>query len=168
KISFFKAIRWRNPNARWWDLAGLGIVLLFAIQGLGHFLPIPKEVPFDKFFENARDAYLTSIFAISFGPFMEEVLFRGFLYPVLARRIGMVASILITGITFGLIHGAQLSFAWGPVLMISVVGIVLTTVRAIKKSVAASLIVHIAYNFTLTALTFVGTGGFRHLDRLTQ
>jgi hypothetical protein len=67
-----------------------------------------------------------------------------------------------------LIHGAQLSFAWGPVLMISVVGIVLTTVRAIKKSVAASLIVHIAYNFTLTALTFVGTGGFRHLDRLTQ
>jgi uncharacterized protein len=167
RISFFKAIGWNAP-LRWWNLAGLGVVLLFAIQGLGHFLPVPKEVPFDKFFENARDAYLTSIFAISFGPFMEEVLFRGFLYPVLARRIGMIASILITSILFGLVHGAQLSFSWAPVLMISIVGIVLTTVRALKKSVASSLIVHIAYNFTLTSLTYIGTGGFKHLEKLTQ
>ncbi len=167
KVSFFQAIKWNAPS-RWSGLAGLGVVLLIVIQGLGHFLPIPKEVPFDKFFENARDAYVTSIFAISFGPFMEEVLFRGFLYPVLARRVGMIASILITGVFFGMVHGAQLSFSWGPVLMISIVGIVLTTVRALKKSVSSSLIVHIAYNFTLTALTFIGTGGFKHLDKLTQ
>ena len=129
---------------------------------------MPKEVPFDKFYANMRDAYLTSIFAVSFGPFMEEVLFRGLLYPVLARRIGIVASIFITGIAFGLIHGLQLSFAWGPVLLIVIVGIVLTTVRAMSKSVGASLTVHVAYNFTLTAITYVQTGGFRHLEKLTQ
>jgi hypothetical protein len=168
RISFFESIRWNWPSQRWLGLAALGIGLLIAIQALGHFLPMPKEVPFDKFFGNTRDAYFTSLFAISVGPFMEELLFRGFLYPTLARRLGMGASILLTGIAFGLVHGLQLSFAWGPVLMIVIVGIVLTTVRALKKSVAASLIVHIAYNFTLTALTFVGTGGFRHLDKLTQ
>lgn len=168
QVPFLRAIGWNWPRNQWWSLVGLGVVLLFAIQGLGHFLPIPKEVPFDKFFSTPRDAYLTSLFAISFGPFMEEILFRGFLYPVLARRIGMAASIVITGVAFGLVHGLQLSFAWGPVLMISVVGIVLTTVRAVKRSVAASMIVHIAYNFTLTVLTFVATGGFRHLEKLTQ
>ncbi|HEY1801137.1 MAG TPA: type II CAAX endopeptidase family protein [Terriglobales bacterium] len=167
-VSFFRAIGWNWPRGRWLGLAGIGVVLLIGIQGIGHFLPIPKDVPFDKFFATTRDAYLTSLFAITFGPFMEEILFRGFLYPVLARRIGMIASIVLTGVAFGLVHGLQLSFAWGPVLMISVVGIVLTTVRAVKRSVAASMIVHIAYNFTLTVLTFVGTDEFRHLEKLTQ
>lgn len=166
-VPFFQAIRWNWPS-RTWLFVGLGVVLLIAIQVLGHFLPMPKEVPFDKFFANTRDAYLTSIFAISLGPFMEEVLFRGFLYPVLARRIGVVTSILITGIAFGLVHGVQLSFAWAPVLLIVIVGIVLTTVRATSKSVGASLTVHIAYNFTLSALTYAQTGGFHHLDKLTQ
>ena len=167
QTSFMKAIRWNWPW-RWWNLVGLGVILLFAIQGLGHVLPMPKGVPFDKYFGNTRDAYLTSIFAISFGPFMEEILFRGLLYPVLARRIGMLASIVITGIAFGMIHSIQLGFSWGPVLLICIVGIVLTTVRAVKKSVAASLIVHIAYNSTLTVLTFAITSGFRHLDKMMQ
>jgi membrane protease YdiL (CAAX protease family) len=168
RVSFFDAIRWNWPGQGAWLLFGSGIVLLVAIQVLGHFLPVPKEVPFDKFFENARDAYFTSIFAISLGPFMEELLFRGFLYPVLARRIGMIASIVLTGIAFGMVHGLQLAFAWGPVLMLSLVGIVLTTVRAVRRSVSASLIVHIAYNLTLTVITFVGTSGFKHLEKLTQ
>lgn len=167
-VSFFKALRWNWPSQTWLRFAGVGIVLFIGIQVLGHFLPMPKEVPFDKFYENTRDAYLTSIFAISFGPFMEELLFRGFLYPMLARRTGMVASIAITGTFFGLIHGLQLSFAWGPVLLIILVGIVLTTVRAISRSVGASLIVHIAYNFTLTAFTYAHTDGFRHLEKLKQ
>lgn len=168
RIPFFRAIRWNWPSSNWLIFAGVGIVLLIVVQVLGHFLPMPKEVPFDKFFATMRDAYLTSIFAISFGPFMEEIIFRGFLYPVLARRIGIVASIIITGTLFGLIHSLQLSFAWGPVLLIILVGIVLTIIRAISKSVGASLTVHVAYNFMLTALTYVQTGGFRHLERLTQ
>lgn len=168
RVPFFQGIRWNWPSRSWTWLAGLGIALLIVVQVLGHFLPMPKEVPFDKFFENTRDAYLTSIFAISLGPFMEELLFRGFLYPVLARRMGMTASIIITGIVFGLVHSLQLSFAWGPVLMIVVVGLVLTTVRALMKSVGASLTVHIFYNLTLTVITCIGTGGFRHLDKLTQ
>ena len=168
QVSFLQAIRWNWPSQTWLLFAGLGIGLLIAIQVLGHFLPMPKEVPLDKFFQSARDAYLTSIFAISFGPFMEELLFRGILYPVLARRTGMIASIVITGTLFGLIHGLQLSFAWGPVLLIILVGIALTIIRAISKSVGASLIVHIAYNSTLTVLSYIQTDGFRHLERLKQ
>lgn len=168
RTPFFQAIRWNWPSRSWPIFVGFGVLVLIAVQVLGHFLPMPKEVPFDKFFQNTRDAYLTSIFAISFGPFMEELFFRGFLYPVLARRIGMIASIVITGTLFGLMHVVQLSFAWGPVLLLIFVGIVFTIVRAISKSVGASLIVHVAYNSALTAISFVQTGGFRHLEKLTQ
>ena len=59
-------------------------------------------------------------------------------------------------------------FSWGPVLVIFLVGTVLTMVRAYKNSVAAGLLVHVAYNGTLSVLMFVGTDGFRHLEKLNQ
>ena len=48
-------------------LDALGGLLLFGLQGIAHFLPIPKEVPFDQFFKRPIDAWLTSIFAVSLG-----------------------------------------------------------------------------------------------------
>jgi membrane protease YdiL (CAAX protease family) len=98
---------------------------------------------------------------------MEELFFRGFLYPVLARRLGAVASVVITAAAFGLLHCAQLKYSWA-VLIIFLVGVMLTTVRAITKSVGASFLVHVGYNATLSALIFAATSGFRHLERLNQ
>jgi hypothetical protein len=59
-------------------------------------------------------------------------------------------------------------FAWGPVLIIFLVGLVLTMVRARQNSVAAGLIIHMAYNATLSALLFAATDGFRHLEKMSQ
>jgi len=59
-------------------------------------------------------------------------------------------------------------FAWGPVLVIFLVGTVLTMIRAYKNSVAAGLVVHMAYNSTISVLMFVATDGFRHLEKLNQ
>jgi len=99
---------------------------------------------------------------------MEELFFRGFLYPVLARRLGMGAGVFLTALAFGLIHALQLGFAWAPVLLIFLVGTVLTMVRALTQSVAATFVVHAAYNSTLTVLTFIATDGFRHLEKLNR
>jgi membrane protease YdiL (CAAX protease family) len=54
------------------------------------------------------------------------------------------------------------------VLVIFMVGLALTITRAVTKSVAASLVMHMAYNGALSILLFVGTDGFRHLERLNQ
>jgi membrane protease YdiL (CAAX protease family) len=165
---FFRAIHWNWPGGTPVPLVGLGAILLIGLQVLAHFLPIPKTVPMDQFFQTPLDAYLTSIFAISLGPFMEELFFRGFLYPVLARRLGVTVAILLTGVAFASIHAVQLGFAWGAVLIIFLVGITLTGVRAVTGSVGSSFLVHVSYNLTLTVLTFAGTAGFRHMERLNQ
>jgi len=98
---------------------------------------------------------------------MEELFFRGFLYPVLARRLGMVIAIGLTSLAFAGLHFAQLGYSWA-VLIIFLVGVALTTVRAVTKSVAASFLLHVGYNGTLSLLMFVVTGGFRHLEKLNQ
>jgi uncharacterized protein len=87
---------------------------------------------------------------------------------VLARGLGLPIAVFLTALAFALLHGAQLGFAWGPVLVIFLVGTVLTMVRAKKNSVAAGVILHMAYNGTITAAMFAATDGFRHLEKLNQ
>ena len=132
---------------------------------LGRFLPMPKHTPFDQFLARPSDAYLTAAFAVSLGPLMEELFFRGFLYPVLARRLGVAWGILLTALPFGLIHLFQYGYAWGAVLIIFLVGVVLTAVRAATKSVASSFLAHVGYNGTLMLLAAWATDGFRHMEK---
>ncbi len=163
---FWQPLRWRWP-AQWPAFLFGGALLYFALAGIGQLLPIPKHLPIDRFFANSREATIMSVFAVTFAPFMEELFFRGFLYPVLARRLGVLAGIVLTSAAFGILHGAQLKYSWA-VLLIFLVGVVLTTVRAITKSVAASFLMHVGYNGTLSMLMYVVTGGFRHLEKLNQ
>jgi hypothetical protein len=164
---FWDAVRWNWPKASWGGFLFLGVLLYFALIGLGQWLPIPKHLPIDRFFQTAREASVMTLIAVTLAPLMEELFFRAFLYPVLARKLGTVIAILITSGLFGILHGAQLGYSWA-VLIIFLVGIVLTTVRAMTKSVASSFLVHVGYNGTLSALLFFATSGFRHLEKLTQ
>jgi uncharacterized protein len=161
---FGQAIRWNWPGKAAVSFLGVGVLML-TLDFLSRFLPMPKTTPFDQFFARPADAYLTAIFAVSFGPLMEELFFRGFLYPVLARRIGILWAILFTALPFGLIHAVQYGYAWGAVLVIFLVGVVLTTVRAFTKSVAASFLAHAGYNGALMILSAIATDGFRHMDK---
>jgi membrane protease YdiL (CAAX protease family) len=164
---FFTAIHWNWPaNVIVYVLTGF--ILSVALQALAHFLPIPKELPIDSFFKTPAEAWALGLLSITLAPLMEELFFRGFLYPVLERKIGVPIAIFLTAFSFALLHGAQLMFSWGPVLVIFLVGMVLTVVRAKTNSVAAGVIIHMAYNGTLTLAMFAATDGFRHLEKLNQ
>ena len=162
---FAAAIHWNWPTSPGAYLLA-GIVLSVSLQLVAHLLPIPKNLPIDNFFGTPAEAWVLTIFGVTLAPIMEELLFRGFLYPVLNRHLGMDAAVLLTALGFALLHGSQLRFAWGPLLVIFLVGLVLTIVRARKNSVAASLLMHVAYNATLSGLMFAATDGFRHLEKL--
>ena len=165
RTRFWQAIRWNWPGMLGVSMLGLGVLML-SLDLLGRYLPMPKTTPFDQFFARPSDAYLTVAFAVTLGPLMEELFFRGFLYPVIARRMGIVWGIVLTALPFGLIHAFQYGYAWGAVLIIFLVGVVLTTVRATTKSVASSFLAHVGYNGTLMVLAAVATDGFRHMEKL--
>lgn len=163
-VPFWQAIGWNWSKGATLKFLGLG-VLTVALDLLSRYLPMPRNTPFDEFFARPRDAYLTVIFAVSFAPLMEEVFFRGFLYPVLARRMGAVWAVLLTALPFGLIHYATYR-SWSPVLVVALVGVVLTLVRAVTRSVAASFLVHVGYNGTLMLIAALATDGFRHMEKV--
>jgi membrane protease YdiL (CAAX protease family) len=164
---FFTAIRWNWPSGKALWFSVFGIVLAFVVEGMARFLPIPKSLPMDKFFNDATSAYLMAFFGVLIAPVLEELFFRGMLFPTLRRGMGTLVALLLTAAAFASIHGAQLGYAWAPILSIFVVGLVLTIVRERTDSVAASVLTHSGYNFTLFALLWVGSDHFHHLEKLT-
>jgi membrane protease YdiL (CAAX protease family) len=164
---FLAAIHWNWPsNIALYVLAGFALAV--ALQFLAQFLPIPKGLPIDNFFRTSAEVWALSILSVALAPLMEELFFRGFLYPVLARSFGLPIAVFATALAFALLHGMQLMFSWGPLLVIFLVGLALTVVRARNNSVAACVLVHMAYNGTLAVATFAATDGFRHLERLNS
>ncbi|MBZ5679937.1 MAG: CPBP family intramembrane metalloprotease [Acidobacteriia bacterium] len=163
-VRFWQAIRWNWPRSEW-KLLSLGVLLLFGLGVLENFLPMPTDTPFEKLLARPRDAYLLSIIAVSLGPLVEELFFRGFMYPVLERRIGVAWGIFLTALPFGLIHLPQYGWAWGAALVIFLVGVVCGAVRAATRSVAASFLVHVGYNGTQMLIAVVATHGFRHMPK---
>ena len=164
---FWKEVRWVWPAA-WSVYLLVGVALSIGLQAFAHLLPMPKELPIDRFFQTRAEAWALAIFGMSLAPLMEELFFRGFLYPVLVRRLGIGLAIGLTAASFALLHALQLGMAWGPVLIIFLVGLTLTITRAVTKSVAPGFLIHFAYNATISVLIFIGTDGFRHLEKLSQ
>jgi membrane protease YdiL (CAAX protease family) len=163
-VRFWQAIRWNWPRLEW-RLLALGAAMFFVLGLLQSLLPMPKDTPFEHLFDRPRDAYLLSIIAVTLGPLMEELFFRGFMYPVLARRMGVVWGVVLTALPFGLIHLPQYGWAWGAALVIFLVGVVCGVVRAAMGSVGASFLVHAGFNGTQMLIAVVMTQGFRHMPK---
>jgi hypothetical protein len=162
---FWRTAKWRWPVSLW-PYVGIGVVLSVVIQIASTFLPIPKSLPIDEFFKTTHAAWVLTIFGVLIAPLFEELFFRGFLYPVLFRRAGFFAAAVITSVLFAFTHEGQLAHAWAPLLVLFIVGMVLTWVRARTQSVACSFLVHSGYNAFLFGMIFVATSGFRHMDKL--
>ena len=126
-------------------LAG-GALLALVVTFAGSFFNTKETLPIEELLKARVSILLFGVLGVALAPFVEETIFRGFLYPVIARRLGVAAGVGITGTLFGLMHAAQLWGGWGQIALLIFVGLVLTWVRARTGTVAASFFVHLGYN----------------------
>jgi membrane protease YdiL (CAAX protease family) len=184
---FLVGVHWRGKIAagRAWWLVGLGLAGGLASSLIGNLLPMPKDPPIlMDMMHSPVGAWMMLVFGVTFAPALEEMAFRGFLLPgfvhafdwlvrkgditVETRRwVGVPVSVVLTSVPFALMHAPQVSHAWGPLVLIGLISVMLCVVRLLLDSLAASVLVHAAYNLTLFLGILVETGGFRHLDKLS-
>jgi len=166
---FWEAIHWNWPRAiQFYLLVGVVLQAAFLIIEWQLKRYMPRETPFSELLRRPYSLFLIAAFSVTLGPLMEELFFRGFLYPVLRRRFGVLTGVLVTALGFGLVHAAQYGYSWLSISLIFIVGVVLAVVRETKNSVAAGFLVHAGYNGTIIGLLFIATDGFRHLEKLNQ
>ncbi len=163
-VEFWKSIRWNSLRG---GLAPryllLGCLSAIAIQVASRLAAPKKKLPIDELLSSPGAIYLLAAFGILVAPFIEEVVFRGYLYPVLARAWGVNAGIFGTALLFAAIHMQQLWGGWAQVALILLVGWILTYVRARTGSVLASYLVHLSYNSTIFFLMWLATDFFRKI-----
>jgi membrane protease YdiL (CAAX protease family) len=163
-LPFWPAIGWRHLRESAFVLVyiGLGVSLAFAAGIADRFVDNGKTLPIESLFHSRQTVLLLTGLGVLIAPFMEETLFRGCIFPVVARRFGTVAGVIATGVLFGLAHAEQLWGGWGDIGVLITVGIVLTYVRARAGTVLASYLVHLGYNTVLFGGFYYVTGGLRH------
>jgi membrane protease YdiL (CAAX protease family) len=164
----FSAIRWNLPSMDKAAIAlGGGVAFAIFSDVLSSMLSrwIPKSLPIEELFRDTSSAYAIALFGIFVAPFVEELFFRGLLYPVLARGLGVTRAIVLTSVAFAAIHSPQLAHAWVPLAVILLFSVLLTVVRDRTKSVAMTTLIHMGYNATLFAQLFLVTQGFKHMER---
>ncbi len=141
-------------------LSGCLLAILVTISSA--LFKAPKQTLMQEFFEDRRSALLLMSMAVLVAPVLEETIFRGYIYPVIARTFGVTTSILVTGTLFGLLHASQLWGAWAKIALLVVVGIVFTYARARTHTVVASYLLHVSYNSFLCLGFLVASHGFRY------
>jgi membrane protease YdiL (CAAX protease family) len=164
---FWRSLGWRKlktgqsslPDKPWiYFFSGCALSLFTAWAGSR--VHTPDDMPIELLLKSRTGAFLMMGMAVLIAPLVEETVFRGYLYPLFAKWLGVVPSVVVTGVLFGLMHGAQLAWTWGIVSMLILVGIVFTYVRARTGTVFASYLMHLGYNSLIAIASIVGTHGF--------
>lgn len=191
---FFVGVHWNIAFAlrRPGRLVSAAVFCFFVAIINGVLMPGPTNAPIDELFRAPGAAWILFAFGVTLAPFFEEMAFRGFLLPSLCTAYdwcaehltgtprrpvdeydnpqwslpAMIVASVITSIPFALMHGAQTGWSLGPFLLLIFVSLVLCSVRLQMRSLAASTMVHSCYNFMLFSFMLLGTGGFRHLDKM--
>jgi membrane protease YdiL (CAAX protease family) len=189
--SFSLGIEWNALAVkRWWYWIMLvGAAMSGLAQFALRFVAEPKSSPLDQILRTTHGAWLMTAFGVLLAPLTEEIAFRGFLLPALAiaydwlalertpaglqkwqsssmhSRAALIFASIFSSIPFALMHAGQLQHAWGALGILYCVSLVLSFVRVRTNSVAASTIMHATYNFTVFVVLFIGTDGYRHMEK---
>jgi membrane protease YdiL (CAAX protease family) len=169
-LPFWRSLGWNKLNptpsagtGRPWMyfLAGCGLAIFVALAS--YDIKNTEHLPIQEIFKNRTGALLLMGMAVLVAPLVEETVFRGYLYPLFAKSLGIVPGILITGFLFGLMHGSQLGWTWRLVLLLSFVGVIFTFARARSGTVVASFLLHLGYNSMIAVSSIIATRGFQHM-----
>jgi uncharacterized protein len=188
---FSAGIQWNAAfvRRRWYVLMAIGFACFLLAVSAKSILHLPEKSPIAGLLNSPTAVWIMFAFAVSAAPLCEELIFRGFLLPAFATtwdwaaekftsraRLplaenghprwsmpAMIAGSILASAIFALFHAGQIGGAIGPILLIFGISLVLCTVRLLTRSLAASVLTHATYNFSLFASMAIATHGFQHL-----
>ena len=154
-----RQLGYRLPSSRDLLVAFLGsLVMAFVanggaavVQWLLHTTQDQQSVAMLRQLRDPRLIAAFAVFACVFAPFMEETLFRVFLFNAMRRYFGFWTSAIVSGLCFGAAHGDPIA-----ALPLALGGMVLAFVYYRTNNAFASMVTHGLFNsYTILALIFV-------------
>lgn len=151
ETSFWKAIRFHWPqNINPVIVTLLSIMLaiiLLAIAWLVTTLYGGNKTDLDLLIESSMYTRVATAFiALATAPLIEEIIYRGVLYPAVEKAAGMGIAIAVVSLLFAGVHVLQYKNNVSVIVMITLLSIVLTVARAVTGTMLPSFIIHLVFN----------------------
>ena len=84
--------------------------------------------------------------AVFLAPLIEEIIFRGYFYKILSGSKGKGFAICVVAVIFSLLHVGQYWGDFKGILFVTLLGFVLTFLRAYNGVTVSSIVTHYVYN----------------------
>ena len=137
-----------------------GALLALASAVASVVLSDPTQAnPMQDLFANREALWILVGFGVLVAPWIEEIVFRGFLYAAFERAHGRWVALVVTSALFAALHGTQYGWHWQQLSILLAVGLVFGLIRMRSGSTKATTLVHAAYNGLLFLAVLSVPGG---------
>lgn len=146
---FWASMGWRVPWPGMVLTALAGPALAVAVAVSGMLLKTPEiQSSIHLLMRDRWSALLIGVLAATLAPLFEELLFRGFLLPLLVRSTGAAAGVVLCSLPFTLLHGPQYHWTWQHMALLFLASSAFCVIRLRTGSTAAAALAHSTYNLT--------------------
>lgn len=151
KDGFFLYPKSKEVNIK---LLVIGFIMpLLSLPVLFYFAP--KEYYAEDMLKQSGGIFFIIISSL-IASVLEEVFYRGFIFPFLQSKLNSIWAVIITSVFFGISHYANVGNAHVLVGLFILYGFILTMIRYLTKSLIPPIIVHICHNCVLILGFIIG------------
>jgi hypothetical protein len=144
---FWQSLRWAPPRVSLSFVAACGVVAAFAVMLASLLIRTPDiDSPMKALLSDPASVVMIAILGTTLAPMCEEIVFRGFLQPLLVRSLGAAPGILLAAAAFGLMHFPEYGNSWRHALLIGLAGAAFGWMRQRTGSTKAAALMHATYN----------------------
>ena len=146
RFEFKRTLGWAAGGVKWWHY--LAILVGFFVVGsiVSSYLP-EKENDLTRILKSSRTAvYLVALMATFTAPIVEEVIYRGALYSAFQRTFNAPVAVLVVTFLFAVVHVPQYYPSYGTILLLTLLSLVLTLVRAFSGNLLPCIVLHFLFN----------------------
>ena len=147
KLPFWRTLGWSwSPRVGFWTSAGIAVALLAAGLAFTQFTG-GEQTELDKLMRSSTETRITlALLAALTAPLVEELVYRGLLYPALERAMGKVWAVVLVSLLFTLPHVPQYYNNFAVITVILTLSVCLTLVRALTGRLLPCFIIHLVFN----------------------
>jgi membrane protease YdiL (CAAX protease family) len=147
---------WRTVGFSWppksspWATIGFSTGIAVALLVIGGAVTNwfgGEKTQLDQLINSSYQARLATAFlAFATGPIIEELVYRGVVYPAFERVVGVAGAVGLVSIMFAGVHVYQYKNNLAVIGVITVLSVALTLVRAYTHRLLPSFIIHLIFN----------------------
>lgn len=150
---FWISLGWSySASFGFWSATGVAIVLYLAAAIVAKLIggePTDIDILVNS---TLAVRLLLAVLATTTGPLVEEIVYRGIIYPALQKRIGMAWAVALVSFLFALVHLYQYRNNGGVIAVIVMLSVSLTMVRAFTGRLLPCFIIHMVFNGIVSIL----------------